>query len=71
MYKWIVGGLGVSLALSGCGLVGTGGAAATQAAAAAQEAEGASRQLDKVRADLEAAQKAAAATRAAGEAAAQ
>jgi hypothetical protein len=69
--RWIVAGLGLSLTLGGCGLAGTGGAAATQATAAAQQAEAATRQLDTVRADLEAAQKSAADARAAAEAVGQ
>ena len=71
MCKWIVAGLGVALTLGGCGLAGTGGAAATQAAAAAQESKAATQQLERVRADLDAAQKSAADARAAAEAATQ
>ena len=58
----------VAVTLGGCGLAGTGGAAATQGAAAAQQAEDAHRQLDKVRSDLDAAQKSAADARARAEA---
>jgi hypothetical protein len=71
MYRWIASGLGLSLTLGGCGLAGTGGAVATQATAAGQQAEAATRQLDEVRADLEAAQNSAADARTAAESAAQ
>jgi hypothetical protein len=63
--------LAAALLLGGCGLASTGGATAVEGAAAAQQAEAAQQQLDRVRADLEAAQKAAADSRAAAEAVTQ
>jgi hypothetical protein len=60
--------LAAALLLGGCGLAATGGAAAVEGAAAAQQAGAAQQQLDRVRADLEAVQKAAADSRAAAEA---
>ena len=72
MVKGMLAGMGLSLTvLAGCGLAGTGGGAATEAAVASQQAAAATQQLDKVRADLDAAQKSAADMRAAGEAASQ
>ena len=71
MRRWIVAGLILSMTSSGCGLVGTGGAAATDAAAAAQQAGDAKKQLDRVQAGLDAAQKSAADSRAAAETASQ
>ena len=47
----------VAVLLAGCGLAGTGGAAAVNGVAAAEEAKTAQKQLDKVQADLDAAQK--------------
>jgi hypothetical protein len=46
--------------LGGCGLAGTGAAAAVNGAAAAEEAKTAQKQLEKVQADVDAAQKKAA-----------
>lgn len=57
--------------LSGCGLAGVGGAAATDGAANAAQAEEGKKQLEKVHADLDAAQKAAADARDAAEKAAE
>lgn len=57
--------------LSGCGLAGVGGAAATGGAANATQAEEGKKQLEKVQADLDAAQKAAADARDAAEKAAE
>ncbi len=54
--------------LAGCGLAGTGGAAAVNGAASAEEAKAAHKQLDKVQADLDAAQKKAAEAREAADA---
>jgi hypothetical protein len=58
----------VTALLSGCGLGGAGGAAAVNGAAAAEGAKAAPQQLDKVQADLDAAQKKAAEAREAAEA---
>jgi hypothetical protein len=60
-----------SLLLVGCGLAGTGGAAAVNGSASAEQAREAQQQMDKVRADVEAAQKSAADARAEVEAATQ
>ena len=54
--------------LAGCGLAASGGAAAVNGAAAADEAKAAQKQLEKVQADVDAAQKKAAEGRAAAEA---
>lgn len=71
MVRWIAVGLGLSATLSGCGLAATSGAAATNGAAAAAQAEAAHQTLDKVRSDLDAAEKTAADARARAEAAAE
>jgi hypothetical protein len=55
--------------LVGCGLAGTGGAAAVHGAATAEEAKAAGKQLDKVEADVDAAHKKAAEVRDAADAA--
>jgi hypothetical protein len=55
--------------LAGCGLGGAGSAAAVNGQAAAEDAKTARKQLDKVQADLDAAQKKAAETREAADAA--
>ncbi len=60
-----------SLLLAGCGLAGTGGAAAVSGTTAAEQAKAAEQQMEKIQLDLEAAQKAATDARAAAEAAAQ
>jgi hypothetical protein len=49
--------------LVGCGLAGTGGTAAVHGAATAEETKAAGKQLDKVQADVDAAQKKAAEVR--------
>jgi hypothetical protein len=46
--------------LAGCGLAGTGGAVAVNGAAAADDAKAAQKQLEKVKSDVDAAQKKAA-----------
>jgi hypothetical protein len=53
--------------LAGCGLAGTGGAAAVNGVTAAEEAKAAQQTLDKVQADVDAAQKKAAEMRDAAE----
>ena len=54
--------------LTGCGLAGTGASAAVNGAAAAEEAKAARKTLDKVQADVDAAQKKAAEIREAADA---
>ena len=71
MLRCTLAALTLAVSLSGCGLAGMGGAAATEGAASAQQASAAQQQLDKVRTDLDAAQKAAADTRAKAEAESQ
>jgi hypothetical protein len=61
----------VTAALSACGLAETGVAAATTGASAAEQAREAEKITDRVEADLEAAQQAAAEARRAAEAASQ
>lgn len=63
--------LAVSAALCGCGAAEMGAAAATAGAGAAEQARQAGKTLDKVEADLQAAQQAAADARRRAEAAAE
>jgi hypothetical protein len=49
-----------SVVLAGCGVAGTGAVAAVNGASAAEEAKAAARQLEKVQADVDAAQRKAA-----------
>ncbi len=71
MVRWMPAVWCLPLLLAGCGLAGTGGAAAIDGATSARQAEAAQQQLDKVRSDLDAAQKTAADARAKAEAEAQ
>ncbi len=71
MYSRAIPVVAVSLLLCGCGLAATGGAAAVNGTTAAEDAKAAKQQLDKVKADLDAAQKKAAEVRDASEAAAE
>jgi hypothetical protein len=63
--------LGLTSILAGCGLVETGAVTAAGATSEVEQAKQAQQQLDKVRADVDAAQKTAADSLAAAEAASQ
>ncbi len=63
--------IAVAATLAGCGLAETAATGATSAAAAAEQAREGQRQMDKVRTDIDAAQKTADANRVAAEAAAE
>lgn len=63
-----VAAVGALLLLCGCGIAGVGGAAAVQGAGSAEEAKAAQQQIEKVQADIDAAQKKAAEMREAAEA---